>query len=107
MDYYAGIDVSLKSSSIAVVNAHGEIVREAFGDDSRAGIVELVGPAEGERAAELVDAAIGRGTVDCAGPETFWATRTVLVALAPPAILSTGGGFKSTIGSPVARNSVP
>jgi transposase len=29
MDYYAGIDVSLKSSSIAVVNGKGEIVREA------------------------------------------------------------------------------
>src|ERR1700751_2179987 len=29
MDYYAGIDVSLKSSSIAVVNGNGEIVREA------------------------------------------------------------------------------
>ena len=28
MNYYAGIDVSLKSSSIAVVNANGEIVRE-------------------------------------------------------------------------------
>jgi transposase len=28
MNYYAGIDVSLKSSSIAVVNAHGDIVRE-------------------------------------------------------------------------------
>ena len=29
MNYYAGIDVSVKSSSIAVVNDHGEIVREA------------------------------------------------------------------------------
>jgi transposase len=29
MNYYAGIDVSLKSSSIAIVNGHGEIVREA------------------------------------------------------------------------------
>jgi transposase len=29
MNYYAGIDVSLKCSSIAVVNANGEIVREA------------------------------------------------------------------------------
>jgi transposase len=29
MNYYAGIDVSLKCSSVAVVNANGEIVREA------------------------------------------------------------------------------
>jgi tetratricopeptide (TPR) repeat protein len=60
----------------------GEIVREAFDDDSRAGVVELVGAEEGERVAELVDAVIGRGTADGAGPETFWAVRTVLAELA-------------------------
>ena len=29
MDHYAGIDVSLESSSVCVVNASGKIVREA------------------------------------------------------------------------------
>ena len=29
MDYYAGIDVSLKDSSVCVVDANGRIVREA------------------------------------------------------------------------------
>ena len=29
MDYYAGIDVSLELSSVCVVNAAGQIVREA------------------------------------------------------------------------------
>jgi transposase len=29
MDYYAGIDVSLKSSSLCVVDATGRVVREA------------------------------------------------------------------------------
>ena len=29
MDYYAGIDVSLKESSVCVVDAKGKVVREA------------------------------------------------------------------------------
>jgi transposase len=40
MNYYAGIDVSLKSSSVAVVNGNGEIVREAKVATEPAAVIE-------------------------------------------------------------------
>src|SRR6266478_1476522 len=40
MNYYAGIDVSLKCSSVAVVNANGEIVREAKVETDPTSVIE-------------------------------------------------------------------
>src|SRR3977135_1915751 len=42
MNYYAGIDVSLKCSSVAVVNANGEIVREAKVETDPTSVIEGV-----------------------------------------------------------------
>ena len=40
MNYYAGIDVSLKCSSVAVVNGNGEIVREAKVETDPTSVIE-------------------------------------------------------------------
>ena len=49
MGYYAGIDVSLKESSVCVVDATGKLVREVkVGGDSRGSGIAIGGAWEGQ-----------------------------------------------------------